>query len=196
MSDMKLIMERWDKFRLDERLAACEKGMTIGVMEVATEIQQVLGDAEAQKKKLEQIKQSKWRKYLPSGVKIAKFLEKVGVEGVGGAIGGAAVGPFGASAGAAIAGLFVKASQQEDKIAGPYQQFLELFCVDSETLDLIEDKYQKAYVTESDIVDEIQAYVQQGDANTPLPDVTQHLTNWLNTKSDYAKADTDVVPKE
>jgi len=196
MSEMKLIMERWDKFLVIEALDQCDGGMTLGTYAVAVEVQAAMGDAKKEQALVQKLKDSPLRAKLPTAKKVAQFLTKVGAEGVAGAVGGAAGGPIASALAGGLAGLFVKASQAEDRIAGPYHQFLELFCVDSQTLDLIEDKYQKEYITESDIVTELEAYLAKANENTPLPDVTQHLADWLNTKSDYADADTDVIPKE
>jgi uncharacterized protein YfiM (DUF2279 family) len=161
------------------------------------------------------------KKHISSAAKVLQFFKSAGISAAGGAAGatvgtaiGATVGgltplgPVGAAAGAyigkelgdslgsALGKLFVNASKAEDRISGSHQQFLELFCVDAETLDLIEDKYQAKYIQETDIVARLQNYISTANDDAPLPDITKDLTDWLNTKSDYASAETDVIPKE
>jgi len=67
-----------------------------------------------------------------------------------------ALGKIGAAD--AAGGFLGKMFALETKNEGDnrYTDFLANFCVDNETLDLIEDKFQQQYVTETDIVDKLQ----------------------------------------
>jgi hypothetical protein len=110
---------------------------------------------------------------------------------------GRKIGEKGAAAiGSAIASMFLNASKKEDSMGSKAEEFLSTFCVDSETLDLIEDKYQAQYIKESDIIEELKRYLTNAPTDKPLPDITQHLIDWLNTKSDYKQSDhTTMVAK-
>mgnify|MGYP003661004722 CR=1 FL=1 len=114
-----------------------------------------------------------------------------------GAVVGGVVGEKGAELiGSSMAGLFLSASRKENSLGGRSADFLSTFCVDNSTLDLIEDKYQAQYIKESDIIEELKGYLTNAPANKPLPDITQHLVDWLNKKSDYKQSDhTTMVAK-
>ena len=83
--------------------------------------------------------------------------------------------------------IFVLGSNNEENNA--YREFLETFCVDQQTLDLIEDKYQKQYIEQAGIVEELKRYFESANPESPLPDITAHLVNWLNTRSAYKDSD-------
>jgi len=195
MSDMKLIMERWDKFVLNEDFDACDTNFTVGDLVVATDIAKVIKDQEALKAKGEQLAKSPLKRFLKRGYELAKPLAKLGF-GVGVAAAGAGGAAIAALAWASMADdtadlmgqLFAFGSKNEDNNA--YRQFLETFCVDAQTLALIEDHYQKDYLEKSGIVKELKAYLgDESNATKPIPDITNHLVDWLNTKSAYKGSD-------
>jgi hypothetical protein len=77
------------------------------------------------------------------------------------------------------------------------KEFLLTFCVDQETLDLIEDKFQPEYLKNSGVVEELKNYFETANDDAPLPDITAHLVHWLNTESDYKNSDdTHMVAKD
>ena len=90
----------------------------------------------------------------------------------------------------------VLGTQKEDVPA--FNEFLETFCVDPETLSLIEDRYQNEYINKSGVIDELKDYIGNPDnANRPIPDITEHLVDWINTESDYKNSDdTALVAKQ
>ena len=51
---------------------------------------------------------------------------------------------------------------------------------------MIDDKYQKAYFEDSDIIDKIKEFFANNPPETRIPDLTDHLIDWMNTKSSYA----------
>ena len=200
MPEMKLIMERWDRF-LAEQFEACEGSFSVGDFKLAVDISGYLEDQEKMNAREAQIRQDgHWRNYLEKAKKLAAPLVRLGLAGVG-AVGGpvgaaaAAVTSTGVEIGEDQAGqtaqvlgkIFMLGSTQENNNA--YQQFLETFCVDQQTLDLIEDKFQKAYIEESNIVEQLKTFFENADDNDRLPDITNHLVDWLNTESVYKTTD-------
>ena len=200
MSAMKLIMERWDRF-LAEQFEACEGSFSVGDFKLAVDISGYLEDQEKMNAREAQIRQDgHWRNYLEKAKKLAAPLVRLGLAGVG-----AVSGPVGAAAAAVtstgveigedqagqtaqvLGKIFMLGSTQENNNA--YQQFLETFCVDQQTLDLIEDKFQKAYIEESNIVEQLKTFFENADDNDRLPDITNHLVDWLNTESVYKTTD-------
>ena len=200
VSEMKLIMERWDRF-LVEQFDACEGSFSVGDFKLAVDISGYLEDQEKMNAREAQIRQDgHWRNYLEKAKKLAGPLVRLGLAGVGAVSGpvgaaGAAVTSTGVEIGEDQAGqtaqvlgkIFMLGSTQENNNA--YQQFLETFCVDQQTLDLIEDKFQKAYIEESNIVEQLKTFFENADDNDRLPDITNHLVDWLNTESAYKTTD-------
>jgi len=195
-----LIMERWDRF-LVEQFDACEGSFSVGDFKLAVDISGYLEDQEKMNAREAQIRQDgHWRNYLEKAKKLAAPLVRLGLAGVGAVSGpvgaaGAAVTSTGVGIGEDQAGqtaqvlgkIFMLGSTQENNNA--YQQFLETFCVDQQTLDLIEDKFQKAYIEESNIVEQLKTFFENADDNDRLPDITNHLVDWLNTESAYKTTD-------
>ena len=200
VSEMKLIMEKWDRF-LAEQFEACEGAFSVGDFKLAVDISGYLEDQEKMNAREAQIRQDgHWRNYLEKAKKLAAPLVRLGLAGVGAATGpvgvaAAAVTSTGVEIGAEQAGqtaqvlgkIFMLGSTQENNNA--YQRFLETFCVDQQTLDLIEDKFQKAYIEESNIVEQLKTFFENADDNDRLPDITNHLVDWLNTESVYKTTD-------
>lgn len=71
------------------------------------------------------------------------------------------------------------------------RSLLKLFCIDEETLDLINNDIEKEYYTKSDILEFIKQ-ITKDHPNTELPDLTSHLVKWINTESEIYKADASV----
>ncbi len=205
MTQMKLILERWENFIVEE-FDACDTSFNVGDFKLAVDISKYLGDQEKLNQREKEIAQDgHWRNYLAKAKKIAIPLAKLGVAGVGvatsapvaiagtgAAMAASAVGAGidvaeGGEAAKALGRIFMLGSTNENN--NTYQQFLETFCVDQQTLDLIEDKFQKVYIQESDVVDELKTYFDSANDEAPLPDITNHLVDWLNNQSAYAKTD-------
>jgi len=203
MSDMKLIMENWKGF-VNEQFEACDTTFTIGDLMVATDIASVFDDEEKRRAKVQQLKnEPKLKKFLRGALKIAPAMAglglaiatTVGTGGIGGpAVAGAAAAlttavgykDLAKQGGEVFSKIFVGANKKEGAISPKARQFLETFCVDAETLDMIDDKYQKAYFEDSDIIDKIKEFFANNPPETRIPDLTDHLIDWMNTKSSYA----------
>jgi len=216
---MKLIMERWDRFLAEQFEAcegSFSVGDFKLAVDISgyLEDQEKMNAREAQIRQ-----DGHWRNYLEKAKKLAAPLVRLGLAGVGAVSGpvgaplvrlglsgvGAVSGPVGAAAAAVtstgveigedqagqtaqvLGKIFMLGSTQENNNA--YQQFLETFCVDQQTLDLIEDKFQKAYIEESNIVEQLKTFFENADDNDRLPDITNHLVDWLNTESVYKTTD-------
>ena len=217
--DMKLIMERWDRFVIEEQFEDCDTPFLIGDFVVAASLAETLDNAEETRKKQEAIANSPLRQFTDRATKLSGPLARLGIAAAGAGFLGA--GAAGVVAGAGTAGaaytiykttkgykaladdgaevlgnLFLVGSQKEDVPA--YHEFLETFCVDQETLSLIEDRYQNEYINESGVIDQLKAYIgNPANANKPIPDITEHLVDWINTKSDYKNSDdTALVAKQ
>jgi len=209
---MKLILERWENFlKLEEQFDACDTPFTVGDFKLAVDISKYLGDQEKLNQREKDIAQDgHWRNYLAKAKKIAIPLAKlgitatavaaaapVGIVGAGAAMAAGAVGAGidvaeGGEAAAALGRIFMLGSTNENN--NTYQRFLETFCVDQQTLDLVEDKFQKAYIEESDLVEELKTYFESANDQAALPDITNHLVDWLNTRSPYSDSeDTKMV---
>lgn len=218
---MKLIMERWDRFVIKEQFESCDTTFKIGDFVVAASLAQTLNDAKKTQEKQEAIANSELRKFGANALKLLPPLKNLGIAAAGAGLLGsgaaatvAGVGAAGeiykayntingykglANDGAAVLGnLFLLASKEEEREAPKFNEFLETFCVDPETLDLIEDRYQNEYINESGIIEELKTYIENPEnANKPIPDITAHLINWINTQSDYKNSDdTALVTKK
>jgi len=197
MSDMKLIMENWKGF-VSEQFEACNTPFTIGDMIVATDIATVIDDEEKRREKIEKLaKEPQWKKNVRKAMPVAKAMAKLGftaattlATGGAAAAAGAAVGykDLAAETGEVFGKIFVNANRNEEKYAEApaARQFLTAFCVDPETLDMIDDKFQREYFQESDIVDQIKKFFANNPPETKIPDLTDHLVDWMNTNSSYA----------
>jgi len=206
MSDMKLIIENWKGF-VNEEFEACDTPFTIGDLMVATDIASVIDDEEKRREKIQQLeREPKWKKNVRKALPIAKAMgglglgitATVGTGGIGGAALATAVGAVGTAqgvkdladqAGDVFSKIFLGANKKETAASSKERQFLETFCVDPQTLDVIDDKYQKAYFEDSDIIDKIKEFFSTQPPETRIPDLTDHLVDWMNTKSPYSKSD-------
>ena len=199
MSEMKLIMERWDNY-VNEQFVACESPFRVGDLMLATDVAKYLDDQEALNKKEEQIANSKFKGYIDNAKKLAIPLAKLGfgVASAATGVGGAAIAAtsyaiMADDAGDVMGQIFALGGQKEEDNA--YRQFLETFCVDQETLDLIEDKYQKAYIEQAGIVEELKNFFSNANPDSPLPDITNHLVDWINNQSPYKSSDDTEIRK-
>tara|TARA_Y100000310_G_scaffold339866_1_gene433901 strand:+ start:1015 stop:1611 length:597 start_codon:yes stop_codon:yes gene_type:complete len=198
---MKLILERWDNF-LNEAFEACDTPFKVGDLKLATDIVKYLNDQEAANKRLEQLAKSPFERFLDNAKKLAVPIAKMGfwagtaATGAGGAaIGAVSAAVMAHDAGELLGQVFMLGSREEENES--IKEFLLTFCVDQETLDLIEDKFQAKYIKESDVVAELKNYFETANDDAPLPDITAHLVEWLNNESDYNQSDdTYMVAKD
>ena len=198
---MKLILERWDNF-LNEAFEACDTPFKVGDLKLATDIVKYLDDQEAANEYQAQLAKSPFKRFLNNAKTLAIPIAKMGFWGATAATGvaGAAVAVASNAAMAHDAGelasqIFMFGSRNEENES--IKEFLLTFCVDQETLDLIEDKFQPEYLKNSGVVEELKNYFETANDDAPLPDITAHLVHWLNTESDYKKSDnTHMVAKD
>jgi hypothetical protein len=205
MSDkMKVIMESWDKFVLQEEFEACDTPFKVGDMLIGVDLVKYLDDQALYQDRQEIINRSEYRQYLKKGTNLVKAIKPFASLIAAGAslsvdpsgTTATALGKIGAAdaAGGFLGQMFALGTKNEGD--NRYTDFLANFCVDNETLDLIEDKFQQQYVTETDIVDKLQDYFKNANPESPLPDITEHLVEWLNTQSAYAGSEeTKMVTK-
>ena len=192
---MKVIMENWDRFILQEEFEACDTPFKVGDMMAGVVLAEFLDDEEKQ----QQLENSKLGKFMTGAKKLARPLASLGLSVAAiGATGGTAAALTAAgvaeAAGSVMGEMFALGSKNEGD--NKYTDFSANLCVDNETLDLIEDKFQQQYVTQTDIVDKLQDYFKNANPESPLPDITEHLVEWLNTKSAYAGSEeTKMVTK-
>ena len=205
MSDMKLIMENWKGF-VNEEFKACKTDFTIGDLMIATDIASVIDDEEKRREKIAKLeKDPKWKKNLRKAMPIAKAMGKLGLSAF------TTLAPIpdpitmamdaralAAETGEVFGKIFVDANRKEEKYteAPAARQFLTAFCVDPETLDMIDDKFQRQYFQESDIVDEIKKFFANNPPETKIPDLTDHLVDWMNNNSSYADSDFTSIQTE
>tara|TARA_Y100000592_G_scaffold100746_1_gene182504 strand:- start:11589 stop:12179 length:591 start_codon:yes stop_codon:yes gene_type:complete len=192
---MKVIMENWDRFILQEEFEACDTPFKVGDMLIGVDLVKYLDDEALYQDRQEIINRSEYRQYLKKGIQIGKAIKPF-ASLVLALDGGATAATLGAAdaAGGFLGQMFALGSKNEGD--NRYTEFLSTFCVDNETLDLIEDKFQQQYVTQTDIVDKLQDYFKNANPESPLPDITEHLVEWLNTKSAYAGSEeTKMVTK-
>ncbi len=205
MSDMKLIMENWKGF-VNEQFDACDTPFTIGDMMIATDIASVIDDEAKRREKVAKLeKDPKWKKNLRKAMPIAKAMGKLGLSAF------TTLAPIpdpitmamdaralAAETGEVFGKIFVDANRKEEKYAEApaARQFLTAFCVDPETLDMIDDKFQRQYFQESDIVDEVKKFFANNPPETRIPDLTDHLVDWMNNNSSYADSDFTSIQTE
>jgi hypothetical protein len=190
MSEMKLIMERWDKYLIKEEFDACPN-QPVDVDTFITGVELAMMEKEAQKKYIKDLKRQG---------KMTEKLDKVfNVISNG-------IGVFGmmamskASVGAQVVAFFAGVINAKQQKAGDAKidDLLKLLCIDGALLDTISNDIEKTYWTNSGIQDEVETYISRARATpTPEPmlDFTKHLVDWLNTngESPYAATDTDGI---
>jgi hypothetical protein len=202
---MKLIMENWKGF-VNEQFDACDTPFTIGDMMIATDIASVIDDEAKRREKVAKLeKDPKWKKNLRKAMPIAKAMGKLGLSAF------TTLAPIpdpitmamdaralAAETGEVFGKIFVDANRKEEKYAEApaARQFLTAFCVDPETLDMIDDKFQRQYFQESDIVDEVKKFFANNPPETRIPDLTDHLVDWMNNNSSYADSDFTSIQTE
>tara|TARA_R110000765_G_scaffold357280_1_gene447383 strand:+ start:117 stop:710 length:594 start_codon:yes stop_codon:yes gene_type:complete len=190
MSEMKLIMERWDKYLVkeEEGFDACPS-QPIDIDTFIMGVELATMDKTAQKDYIEKMK------------KQGKSMEKREMAfNVLSVVSGFLPVAAPVSIGAAVVGLFasvINAKQQkesDDKV----DALLKLLCIDGALLATISNDIEKTYWTSSDIQTEVEDYITRARATPtpePMPDFTAHLVDWLNTEpeSPYAAKDTDGI---
>ena len=69
--DMKLIMERWDRFVIEEQFEDCDTPFLIGDFVVAASLAETLDNAEETRKKQEAIANSPLRQFADRAIKLS-----------------------------------------------------------------------------------------------------------------------------
>ena len=194
MSEMKLIMERWDGF-LQEQFEACPQ-QPIDIDSFMTAVEIAAMDPAIQKEKIEQLRKSKEN--------IENLNTVLTVVGVLSAVPGLQIAG-GVALGATLVGMLGNAirGRQQNKTDTKTKELLRLLCIDAALLDTIDDNIEQTYWANSGIQQELESFIAAARANSrpdPMPDFTRHLVNWLNTDSaspyasdDTSGADTDIV---
>jgi len=196
MSEMELILERWDGY-LREEFDACPS-QPADVDTFMTGIELASMEPAFQKEKIEQLKASKQNiENLNKALTVAGLL--AGIPGL--ALSG------GVALGATLIGMLGNAirSRQEERTDKKTSELLRLLCIDGALLDTIDNRIEQLYWANSGIQQELESYITRARANPqpdPMPDFTKHLVDWLNTdsKSPYAQQttpgiDTDIVTR-
>lgn len=178
MSDLKLIMEGWRGYLSEADLDPCPKQpIDLGEFKVALDI--ASSDSDIQKEKIEKLKKQKGRiENLDKILTAANFL--------------AAIPALQAAAGLSFAAGLVTSlayaikGRQENKQDNKISALLGLLCIDDDLLDILDNRIEKEYWSDSDIQSQISNYVRSADPSEPMPNFTQHFLEWLNSQSDYA----------
>ena len=196
MSEMKLIMERWDNY-VNEQFRACPSPV-VDVDTFMTGLELAMMDPDTQKEHIEKLK--------ASNQNIARLNKALEVGGLLAAI-PAVAASGGVALGAAVVALIGNTirSRQEARTDTKTHELLVMLCMDEALLDTIDNDIEQAYWANSDIQSKVEEYIAAARANPqpdPMPDFTNHLVTWLNTSSDspYAAAgtggsDTEIIEK-
>ena len=178
MSELRLIMENWRGYLSEADLDPCPKQpIDLGEFKVALDI--ASSDSDIQKEKIEKLKKQKGRiENLDKILTAANFL--------------AAIPALNAAAGLSFAAGFVTSlayaikGRQENKQDNKISALLGLLCIDDDLLDILDNRIEKEYWSNSDIQSQISNYVRSADPSEPMPNFTQHFLEWLNNQSEYA----------
>ena len=201
--DMKLIMESWRKNVLTEQaLPDCAtNNVPMFTLLIAMGLWNHLDDEKKAikiaRKKLDQIGAEKSSGILKTILAVTGLVA-AGVSVVAPPAAPAALAAKGAIAGAASAAAAYTAEWMEKSRDKKVRQgnaaakkIFRLFCIDDETLDLIADKYESAYIHTSGVMEQIEKFVERSlsDHTLQFPDLTKHLVNWINTQTPYKDSD-------
>ena len=178
MSELRLIMENWRGYLSEADLDPCPKQpIDLGEFKVALDI--ASSDSDIQKEKIEKLKKQKGRiENLDKILTAANFL--------------AAIPALNAAAGLSFAAGLVTSlayaikGRQENKQDNKISALLGLLCIDDDLLDILDNRIEKEYWSNSDIQSQISNYVRSADPSEPMPNFTQHFLEWLNNQSEYA----------
>ena len=192
MSEMKLIMERWDKYLVkeEEGLDDCPS-QPIDADTFILGVELATMDKAAQKDYIAKLK--------TQGDRFGKFEAAFTIAGVLAGIPALALSG-GVALGATVVGIFASVinAKQQKKADAKIDALLKLLCIDGALLATISNDIEKTYWTSSSIQTKVEDYITRAKATPtpePMPDFTKHLVDWLNTKpeSPYAAKDTDGI---
>ena len=185
---MKLIMERWDKYLVENEFDACPN-QSIDADTFLMGVELAMMDKTAQKDYIEKMKEQ--GKSMETKEVVFNVISVI-----------SAFMPVAApvSIGAAVVGLFASVinAKQQKKADAKIDALLKLLCIDGALLDTISNDIEKTYWTSSDIQTEVEDYIARARATPtpePMPDFTKHLVDWLNddSASPYAAVGTDGI---
>ena len=195
---MKLIMENWRQCKLHEaEFEDCPNNEIslqdlIIVMGITTDFHQADLAREKALKIMDQMEISENRE-----VKLNNIMNILGVIAGAAAIvnppaGAAAAGVTGLVSAAAgwVGSLLAKSREEKLRGNGKFRKLLSTFCIDDATLDLIDNRLEAQYITQSGIMEKIKEIIYEGWENPKLemPDLTKHLVDWINDSSEYSKS--------
>ena len=199
MSEMKLIMERWDGY-LNEQWADCPTN-TYTLQDIAIGL---IGTIDDEEQKAQAIKDLSQKLGSDVGERLGKVADITGVLGAVAAFTAPVTGGVSAlvagliAAAAAMTANLISASWNKkiDQNKAEIRQLMNLFCIDDETLDMISDNVEQEYYAESDIFDVIRdlyttALNQAQDI--PVLDLTKHLVKWVNDETAYKQSDASAI---
>jgi hypothetical protein len=202
--EMKVIMESWDKFILQEEDLPDCNASPVDVETYLSSIELLMLSPEMRKEKIKQLKSQK--ENIETANRIIEIATIVGgvidVASLG-ATAGAGTGS--AALGGAVIAVFANVinAKQQKKTSDSIMKLLKILCIDEALLDTVDNEIEKQYWSNSDLRDKIEQYISRARATAnpdPMPDFTSHFVQWLNQNpaSPYAKQgtgglDTDIV---
>ena len=201
-NEMKLIMESWRKNVIQEQLKDCEDNRTPIALWIATH-GLFLGDEdkdiEKAKETYEQLTGSEaTRKQINFMNTVGSWIAAAIDLGGGGLTGGAASGAFNLASFTIVELLEMLANKEIQKGQEKAREILKLFCIDFETLDMIADKYEIAFVNKSGIMEKVKNFFLQAtsDPSLQFPSLMHELVDFINNQTPYKNSPkTDLVEK-
>ena len=182
--DMKLIMERWDKFIIEEEFEACVN-TELSVDEFLTAIEIAIADPKIRKEKIDQLKSQQGT--LDKANEIITYVGLISSIPTIGASSGLTLG-------AGVLSVFANTinTVQQKGTNKKMAVLAKLLCIDEQLLEIVEDDILKQYWTDSDLRSQLDTYIanaRNNDADQPVPDFTRHFVKWLNDNSSYSRSD-------
>ena len=201
-NDMKLIMESWRKNVIEEQLKDCEdNNFTIAVYIAAHGA--FLGDEDKDIEKAKKVYENMTGTETPRKVinHLNTFISIVATTidiSSGGLTGGAVSGAANLAAFTTVELLEMLANKKIQKGQEKARQILKLFCIDFETLDMIADKYEIAFINKSDIMEKVKNFFLRAtsDPSLEFPSLMHELVEFINTQTPYKNSPkTDLVER-
>jgi len=181
---MKLIMERWDKFIIEEEFEACaDTNLSVGEFLEAIEI--AIDDPKIRKEKIDKLKSQ--QDTLDKANEIITYVGLISSIPTIGASSGLTLG-------AGVLSVFANTinTVQQKGTNKKMAVLAKLLCIDEQLLEIVEDDILKQYWTDSDLRSQLDTYIanaRNNDADQPVPDFTRHFVKWLNDNSSYSRSD-------
>lgn len=201
-NDMKLIMESWRNNILEEQLKDCEDNDYPIALYIAAH-GLFLGDEDKDIKKAKEVYEKltgteATRKQLGFINTVGSIIAATIDVGSGGLTAGAATGAVNLAAFTLVEVLEMMANQKIQKGQEKARQILKLFCIDFETLDMVADKYEIAFVNKSGIMEKVKNYFTRSltDSSLQFPSLMHELVEFINRQTPYKDSPkTDLVER-